>query len=58
MPGFVRNQVLRPGNLDDPYIVLTIWKSKLILKHGSIQRRFNGPFEVRHSAEGDVFGSQ
>ena len=28
MPGFVRNQVLRPGNPDDPYIVLTIWQSK------------------------------
>jgi heme-degrading monooxygenase HmoA len=28
MPGFVRNQVLRPGNSDDPYIVLTVWQSK------------------------------
>lgn len=28
MPGFVRNQVLRPANPDDPYIVLTIWESK------------------------------
>jgi heme-degrading monooxygenase HmoA len=28
MPGFVRNQVLRPANPDDPYIVLTVWQSK------------------------------
>jgi len=28
MPGFVRNQVLRPGNLDDPYVILTVWESK------------------------------
>ena len=28
MKGFVRNQVLRPDNLDDPYIVLTYWESK------------------------------
>lgn len=28
MPGFVRNQVLRPANPDDPYIVLTYWHSK------------------------------
>jgi heme-degrading monooxygenase HmoA len=29
MPGFVRNQVLRPANADDPYIVLTVWASKV-----------------------------
>jgi heme-degrading monooxygenase HmoA len=28
MKGFVRNQVLRPGKPDDPYIILTIWESK------------------------------
>lgn len=28
MKGFVRNQVLRPDNSDDPYIVLTYWESK------------------------------
>ena len=28
MPGFVRNQVLRPKNPDDPYIVLTVWQSQ------------------------------
>jgi heme-degrading monooxygenase HmoA len=28
MPGFVRNQVLRPASSDDPYIVLTVWQSK------------------------------
>jgi heme-degrading monooxygenase HmoA len=28
MPGFVRNQVLRPANPDDPYIVLTVWKAQ------------------------------
>lgn len=28
MPGFVRNQVLRPANAEDPYIVLTVWQSK------------------------------
>jgi len=28
MPGFVRNQVLRPTNPDDPYVVLTVWNSK------------------------------
>jgi len=28
MPGFVRNQVLRPENADAPYIVLTMWQSK------------------------------
>jgi heme-degrading monooxygenase HmoA len=28
MAGFVRNQVLRPGNPETPYIVLTVWESK------------------------------
>ena len=28
MPGFVRNQVLRPANSDDPYIILTVWQSQ------------------------------
>ena len=28
MEGFVRNQVLRPVNPDDPYIVMTYWESK------------------------------
>ncbi len=27
MPGFVFNQVLRPTTPDDPYVVLTYWKS-------------------------------
>jgi heme-degrading monooxygenase HmoA len=28
MPGFVRNQVLRPANPEEPYIVLTVWQSQ------------------------------
>ncbi len=28
MPGFVSNQVLRPVNEGDPYIVLTTWNSR------------------------------
>jgi heme oxygenase (mycobilin-producing) len=28
MPGFVSNQVLRPVNDGDPYIVFTIWNSR------------------------------
>lgn len=28
MQGFVRNQVLRPNNPEDPYIVMTFWQSK------------------------------
>ena len=28
MPGFVRNQVLRPDKSGDPYVVLTVWKSR------------------------------
>ncbi len=28
MPGFVSNQVLRPVNEGDPYVVFTIWKSR------------------------------
>ena len=28
MPGFVSNQVLRPVNPGDPYIVLTFWESR------------------------------
>ena len=28
MPGFIRNQVLRPGTADEPYIVMTYWQSK------------------------------
>ena len=28
MPGFVSNQVLRPVNDGDPYVVLTIWESR------------------------------
>jgi heme-degrading monooxygenase HmoA len=28
MPGFITNQVLRPVNQGDPYIVLTYWESR------------------------------
>jgi heme oxygenase (mycobilin-producing) len=28
MPGFVSNQLLRPVNSGDPYIVLTVWASR------------------------------
>ncbi len=28
MKGFAQNQVLRPDNPEDPYIVLTVWESK------------------------------
>lgn len=28
MPGFVSNQVLRPVNPEEPYIVLTLWESR------------------------------
>jgi heme-degrading monooxygenase HmoA len=28
MPGFVSNQVLRPVNEGDPYVVLTLWNSR------------------------------
>jgi heme oxygenase (mycobilin-producing) len=28
MPGFVSNQVLRPANPGDPYVVLTWWESR------------------------------
>jgi heme oxygenase (mycobilin-producing) len=28
MPGFISNQVLRPVNAGDPYIVLTWWESR------------------------------
>ena len=28
MKGFIRNQVLRPETGEDPYIVMTFWKSK------------------------------
>ena len=28
MPGFVSNQILRPVNEEDPYVVFTIWNSR------------------------------
>lgn len=28
MPGFISNQVLRPVNEGDPYVVLTFWESR------------------------------
>lgn len=28
MPGFISNQVLRPVNEGDPYVVLTFWQSR------------------------------
>jgi heme-degrading monooxygenase HmoA len=28
MPGFVSNQVLRPVNEGDPYVVFTVWQSR------------------------------
>lgn len=28
MPGFISNQVLRPVNNGDPYVVFTLWKSR------------------------------
>ena len=27
-PGFIRLQLLRPGDPGDPYVVLTVWESK------------------------------
>ena len=29
MPGFISNQVLRPVNDDDPYVVFTLWESRV-----------------------------
>jgi len=29
MPGFISNQVLRPVNDGDPYVVLTLWRSRV-----------------------------
>jgi heme oxygenase (mycobilin-producing) len=28
MPGFISNQVLRPLNAGDPYVILTLWESR------------------------------
>ncbi len=28
MPGFISNQILRPVNEEDPYVVFTTWKSR------------------------------
>lgn len=28
MPGFIANQVLRPVNAGDPYVVLTLWEAR------------------------------
>jgi heme-degrading monooxygenase HmoA len=28
MKGFIRNQVLRPVNSEDPYVVVTFWESR------------------------------
>ena len=28
MPGFISNQVLRPVNAGDPYVVFTLWESR------------------------------
>ena len=28
MPGFISNQVLRPVNEDEPYVVFTVWQSR------------------------------
>ena len=28
MKGFIRNQVLRPANPDDPYVVMTFWENR------------------------------
>jgi heme-degrading monooxygenase HmoA len=28
MPGFISNQVLRPVNEGDPYVVFTVWRSR------------------------------
>jgi heme-degrading monooxygenase HmoA len=33
MPGFVSNQLLRPVNPDEPYIVLTVWESRAHFEH-------------------------
>jgi len=33
MPGFVSNQVLRPVNDGDPYVVFTIWNSRQDFLH-------------------------
>jgi heme oxygenase (mycobilin-producing) len=32
MPGFISNQVLRPANPGDPYVVLTWWESREAFK--------------------------
>lgn len=51
MPGFVRNQVLRPTNLaEQPYIVMTFWDSK-----DSFVRWVESPqFKEGHARSGNL----
>jgi len=55
MRGFVSNQVLRPVNEGDPYVVFTTWQS--LSQLGTLGRIRQRSCTVRYFAEGGLFGS-
>ncbi len=58
MPGFVSNQLLRPVNPGDPYIVLTVWESRAHLRTGCVPTSSAGACPFEQSSAGDVQRSQ
>ncbi len=49
-PGFVRVQLLRPANVDAPYIVLTLWETQTQyeawVNHPDFTRKHAGPRQL------------
>lgn len=51
MEGFISNQILRPVNDGDPYVIFTTWNSRLDFLNGSLRRVCERSCSVRHLAE-------
>ena len=59
MPGFISNQVLRPVNEGDPYIVFTLWESRKDFENWVESDEFRkGHAQSGHIARGGVHAVQ
>lgn len=58
MPGFISNQVLRPVNPGDPYIVLTYWASRADFDNWVQSDAFRKGHAVSGTLPKDVFIGQ
>ncbi len=55
MPGFISNQVLRPVNPTDPYVILTFWQSRAEFEAWVQSDEFRKGHAVSGTLPKDVF---